>query len=110
MAKTKTPAAPKMDVGAAAAALKAIPDGKVYLACACAPVQAQLKALATGSVVDALSDTDVASVTVPYAESATAIELGTTAQQAWQLFADAATAEAEAIGALEAEFRSEQLM
>ena len=29
MAKSKTQAAPKMDVGAATAALKAIPDGKV---------------------------------------------------------------------------------
>ena len=29
MAKSKTSAAPKMDVGAATAALKAIPDGKV---------------------------------------------------------------------------------
>lgn len=81
--------------------------GLVYLACSCAPVQAQLKALATGSVVDALSDTDVAAVSVPYADSASAIKLGTDAQQAWQLFADAAAFEADAIAALEAEFRSE---
>lgn len=82
--------------------------GLVYLACSCAPVQAQLKALATGSVVDALSDTDVASVTVPYADSAAAIKLGTAAEQAWQLFADAATAEDKATAALEAEFRGEK--
>lgn len=83
----------------------AVNAGLVYLACSCAPVQAQLKALATGSVVDALSDEDVASVTVPYADSAAAIMLGKAAEQAWQLFADAATEEDMAIAALEAEFR-----
>lgn len=78
--------------------------GLVYLACSCAPVQAQLKALATGSVVDALSDDDVASVIVPYEDSAAALKIGKAAEQAWQHFADAATAEEAAIAALEAEF------
>jgi hypothetical protein len=81
-----------------------INPGLVYLACSCAPVQAQLKALATGSVVDALSDVDVASVTVPFEDSPAALELGKAAELAWQHFADAATAEEIAIAALEAEF------
>lgn len=81
-----------------------IHPGLVYLACSCAPVQAQLKALATGSVVDALSADDLASVLVPYDNSATARKLGDAAQKAWQLFAEATAAEDEAITALEAEF------
>jgi hypothetical protein len=36
----------------------------------------QLKALATGSVVDALSADDVCSVVVPYEDTAVARELG----------------------------------
>jgi hypothetical protein len=84
-----------------------INPGLVYLACSCAPVQAQLKALATGSVVDALSDTDVASVTVPFEDSPAALKLGKAAELAWQHFADAATAEETAIAALEAEFRGD---
>lgn len=84
-----------------------INPGLVYLACSCAPVQAQLKALATGSVIDALSETDVASVTVPYADSFDAVALGEAAQEAWQLFADAGKAENEAVAALEAEFRGD---
>lgn len=79
--------------------------GLVYLACSCAPAQAQLKALATGSVVDALSGDDVASVMVPYEDSAAALKLGNAAEQAWQFFADAITAEETAIAALETEFR-----
>ncbi len=70
-------------------------------------MQAQLKALATGSVVDALSDTDVASVTVPFEDSPAALKLGKAAELAWQHFADAATAEETAIAALEAEFRGD---
>ena len=84
-----------------------INPGLVYLACSCAPVQAQLKALATGSVVDALSDVDVASVTVPFEDSTAALKLGKAAELAWQHFADAATAEETAISALEAEFRGD---
>lgn len=81
--------------------------GLVYLACSCAPVQAQLKALSTGSVVDALSDVDVASVTVPFEDSTASLKLGKAAELAWQHFADAATAEETAISALEAEFRGD---
>ncbi len=77
--------------------------GLIYLACASAPVQAQLKALATGSVVDALSVADVSSVWIPYDESDTAQKLGERAQYAWQLFSNAATLENEAIAMLEAE-------
>ena len=84
-----------------------INPGLVYLACSCAPVQAQLKALSTGSVVDALSDVDVASVTVPFEDSTASLKLGKAAELAWQHFADAATAEETAISALEAEFRGD---
>ena len=82
-----------------------INPGLVYLGCSCAPVQAQVKALATGSVVDALSDVDVASVVVPFEDSPAALKLGKTAELAWKHFADAATSEEAAIAALEAEFR-----
>lgn len=78
--------------------------GLVYLACACAPVQAQLKALATGSVVDALSATDVESVIVPYSDERVVARLGDRAVEAWRLFAEATAAEDEAIAAMEREF------
>lgn len=81
--------------------------GLVYLACSCAPVQAQLKALASGSVVDALSDDDVASVVVAYEDSAAATKFGNDAQRAWQLFEEAARAEDTSIAVLEAEFRGD---
>lgn len=80
--------------------------GLVYLACACPPVQAQLKALATGSVVDALNVQDVANVLVPYEFSEETGRLGNAAQQAWQLFAEASSAEDGAIAALELELNS----
>ncbi|MBB5741489.1 hypothetical protein [Brevundimonas aurantiaca] len=67
--------------------------GLVYLACASTPVQAQLKALATGSVVDALSEADVSSVIVPYADTPEAMALGDAAVRAWDLFAAATAAE-----------------
>lgn len=78
--------------------------GLIYLACACGPVQTQLKALATGSVVDGLSDADVSSVLVPYDTSAEALAMGKSAQHAWQMFDEATTSENEAVAALEAEF------
>ena len=83
-----------------------VSSGLVYLACSCAPVQLQLKALATGSVVDALSEEDVASVVVPYSDSRRALELGTAAETAWQHFAEASAEEDRAIAALEAELGS----
>lgn len=83
---------------------RGVHPGTVYLACSSPPVQAQLKALATGSVVDALSEADVSSVVVPYDDSAALRELGDAARDAWRLFADAASSEDEAIVALEAEF------
>lgn len=78
--------------------------GLVYLACSCQPVQAQLKALATGSVVDALSEQDVSSVIVPYDDSEMLRRLGDDAQTAWQFFADATFLEQSAISILEAHF------
>lgn len=77
--------------------------GMVYLACSCAPSQAQMKALATGSVVDALSTADLESVVVPYSGAADATRLGERASAAWGLFAEASEAEAQAVNALEQE-------
>jgi hypothetical protein len=67
--------------------------------------QTQLKALPTGSVVDALSDEYVASVVVPFEDCPAALKLGKAAEFAWQHFTDAATAEETAIAALESEFK-----
>lgn len=78
--------------------------GAVYLACSCGPVQQQLKALATGSVVDALSEGDVASVIVPYSDSKEALALANGAVKAWELLARANGLEDEATAALEIEF------
>jgi hypothetical protein len=86
--------------------LRGVHPGLVYLACSCAPVQAQLKALASGSVVDALSESDVSSVVVPYDDSSAARNFGDAAVLAWDLFAEASAAEDEAIRILEAEFNS----
>lgn len=80
--------------------------GLIYLACSCAPVQAQLKALATGSVVDALNETDVSSVVVPYSCDAETLALGDQAEEAWAQFAEATQCELQATAALEAEFRN----
>ena len=79
--------------------------GLVYLACSCAPIQSQFKSLAGGSLVDALSDVDVASVFVPYEDSTAAAQLGDAAQEAWHLFEGASAAEKVAIDILEAEYR-----
>jgi hypothetical protein len=81
-----------------------IHPGLVYLACSCMPVQVQIKALATGSVVDALSCDDVSSVIVPYDDSSSVQKLGDAAVEAWQLFAEATAAEDDAIASLEKEF------
>ncbi len=80
--------------------------GLVYLACACEPVQAQFKALSTGSVVDALSETDVAAVIVPYSHTAEAAALGDEAVSIWDLFAEASALEMRAIEAIEDAIRS----
>lgn len=80
---------------------RGVAAGLVYLAVSCPPVQAQLKALATGSVVDALSVPDVESVIVPVPDGAE--ELGQRATQAWKLFAEAKEAEDTATRLLEAE-------
>jgi type I restriction enzyme S subunit len=75
--------------------------GVVYLACSCWPSQLQLKSLATGSVVDALSTSDVESVVVPYSDSAAVRRLGDDASKAWQLFADAYGDEQNAISTID---------
>lgn len=81
-----------------------VDPGLVYLACSCGPVQLQLKALATGSVVDGLSEADVGSVIVPYDTSEKTRELGREACSAWKLFSQANHLEDAATSALEAEF------
>jgi len=53
-----------------------IDAGLVYLACSCGPVQLQLKALATGSVVDGLSPSDVGSVRCPTKAQRKLVSLG----------------------------------
>lgn len=78
-----------------------IHPGLVYLGCSSPPVQAQLKALATGSVVDALSEDDVASVAVPYEKSEAATQIGDRAVRSWELFCSASRLEEEAIKRLE---------
>jgi len=77
--------------------------GLLYLACSCEPVQKLLKALATGSVVDALSEWDVAGVIVPYPLGASGRKLGDEAVQAWDGFSQAIELEDAAISELSAE-------
>lgn len=83
-----------------------INPGLIYLGCSCAPVQAQLKSLATGSVVDALSEGDVGSVVIPYDDGPATLELGEEAVRGWKLFSEASECERRATEALEAEFRT----
>lgn len=83
---------------------ESVHPGLVYLACSCAPVQSCIKALATGSVVDGLSDADVSSVMVPYSDKAAARKLGNQAVEAWQSFKQSSLDEGAAIAALEEEF------
>jgi len=85
---------------------KGVNPGLLYLACTSFPVQAQLKALATGSVVDALSESDVGSVIVPYPTGRLAEDLGNAVINAWDNFAVATTIENQAIAILEQELRS----
>jgi hypothetical protein len=80
-----------------------IHPGLLYLACSCKPVQALLKSLATGSVVDALSDSDVASISIPYPTDARAMKLGELAVRAWDKFAAAAELENEGAKELQRE-------
>ncbi len=78
-----------------------VAPGSVYLACASPAVQAQLKAFASGSVVDALSDDDLKSVCVPYATTPESTALASAAERAWSLFGEAYTLEEEAKSLLE---------
>jgi hypothetical protein len=84
--------------------LSGVHPGLIYLACSCRPVQALLKAQATGSVVDALSEVDVSCIPVPYDDGAAARKIGDKASLAWNLFCESAIAEGEAVAALEYEF------
>jgi type I restriction enzyme, S subunit len=77
--------------------------GLLYLACMSKPVQELMKAFATGSVVDALSAPDVASIPIPYPDNKEGRRLGDKAIDAWSAFAEAALLENSAIAALETE-------
>lgn len=77
--------------------------GLLYLVCSCKPVQELLKSLATGSVVDALSVSDVQSVPVPFPTGKRSEQLGDQAVQAWKWFSEATQIEDEAVRELEAE-------
>jgi len=52
--------------------------------------------LATGSVVDALSEDDLAGSIVPYSDADEALRIGNQAVDAWELFRTAGTSEAQA--------------
>ncbi len=77
--------------------------GLLYLACSCDPVQKLLKGLATGSVVDALSEADVSRVVVPYPLSGRGKRLGDDALRAWDGFSQATELEDAAITELTTE-------
>jgi type I restriction enzyme, S subunit len=77
--------------------------GLLYLACSCGPVQMLLKALATGSVVDALSGTDVSGIIVPYPLGGSGNKLGDEAVRAWDSFSEAIELEDAAINKLTTE-------
>jgi hypothetical protein len=77
--------------------------GLLYLACTTLPIQQQIKAFATGSVVDALTETDVAQVLVPYPRGDDWSTLGDRVISAWRDLALATAKEDEAMNALEAE-------
>ena len=72
--------------------------GLIYLGCSSPPVQAQLKSLATGSVVDALSEDDLAATAIPYEESDEAFQIGDAAAEAWRMFSIAVQLEDQAMG------------
>ena len=80
-----------------------IHPGLLYLACSCMLVQRILKCLATGSVIDALSEPDVKSVPVPYPTSTSATRMGEEAVEAWDQFAKASELESSAVAKLEGE-------
>ncbi len=73
--------------------------GLLYLACTSSIVQAQMKALATGSVVDALSEEDIGEVLIPYPDKAVA--LGDQVIRAWEYFAAATRLEDQSIAVFE---------
>jgi len=70
------------------------------------PVKAQMKAYATGSVVDALSETDLNNVIIPYPnDKELCEELGIKALKAWHNFSKATQIENNAIDIFEKELR-----
>jgi hypothetical protein len=80
--------------------------GLIYLGCSSSSVQAQLKSLATGSVVDALSEDDLAATAIPYEDSDEAFQIGDLAVEAWEMFSKAVRLEDQAMAIIERAIKS----
>jgi len=76
---------------------KGVEPGSLFLAMATPHAQAQVKALATGSVVDAVNPNDLERIILPPFDD----RLGKIVTKAWRQFSAAQTAENEAVGFLE---------
>lgn len=77
-------------------------SGALLLAMACMQTQSQVKALATGSVVDAVNAADIRDVILPPLDPAR----GAVVTDAWRLFSRAQAAEDQAVADLEAALTS----
>ena len=78
-----------------------MPPGYLYLAVSSPFVQVQLKARATGSVVDALDPTSVDGVLIPMVSSDVRESLGSRAEEAWRLVSDALSIQEDTVRLLE---------
>jgi hypothetical protein len=75
---------------------KGIHPGLLYLLCASDIVQKQVKALASGSVIDAICEEDVGSVWVNYPKGDASEKIGDDVVAAWGEFAEATRIENDA--------------
>ncbi len=78
-----------------------IHPGILYLSLVCEPIRAIIKSLATGSVVDAISEMELATVYVPYLPLHEARQIGDQVVGAWEEFAQAKAVEDAAIAIFE---------
>lgn len=69
-------------------AKEGVPSGYLYLAVASPWVQMQLKACASGSVVDAIEPDSVSKIVVPRLSDDQMQEIGTEAERCWKLISD----------------------